>query len=608
MSVLLEMQRRGVLSPLDRHLALGLGRMTDEADPDVLLAVALVSRATQQGHVCVDLTSFQHTPLLDADELPVLDLPLPEIEAWCDRLRASALVGDGAEPTPLVLEDPARLYLYRYAAYQRTLIEAIHTRVSVGEEIDAEVLRAGLVRMFPSVEEAPDDLQRRAAVLALLRRFSVISGGPGTGKTSTVVRILALLQEQALACGGPLRVLLLAPTGKAAQRLGESVERQLERLECAPEVAASIPSRASTIHRALGYQPRTPTRFRHGAEHPLPADVVLVDEASMVDLATMAKLVSAVHRDARLILLGDRDQLASVEAGAIFGDLCGADAAPGYSRDFVEAAVAAAGEDLPVAERSAAIQDSIVHLEHSYRYRAGSGIDRLARAVNAGDRDAALATFDVPAAGEVELLKARDEVELDRILEPVAVRGFARLGAGSVDEKFACLEELRVLCAHRRGVFGAEQLNERIEGWLRAAGVLDVEDEWYDGRPIMVTRNDYQLELFNGDVGVVARDSDGQLMAYFQSGDGLRSIVPARLPPHETVFATTVHKSQGSEFDSIVLVLPDKVSPILTRELVYTGITRAKHKVSVLAPAEVLGAACERGIERASGLREALWS
>ncbi len=578
-----QLVQRGALSPLDRHFALTLGRLTGEESRAVLLGAALASRAVQRGHVCVDLARLHDVPLLDADDQPITDIELPSVDAWCAALAESPAVATGDELAPLVLERPGRLYLHRYARYQARLAERLAARLRDAVDVDADVLHEGLDRLFPSGDTAEPDLQREAALVALQRRFTVISGGPGTGKTSTVVKILALLQEQARAAGREeLRIQLLAPTGKAAQRLGESIQQQVERLACDPVIVAAIPKTASTIHRALGFQPHTPTRFRHDAQHPLPADVVLVDEASMVDLALMAKLADAVLPDARFILLGDRDQLASVEAGAIFGDICGEH-----------------GES----------HEGVVHLTRSYRYTAESGIGVLARAINAGDADAAIAALrDGGGDGAVALVALDRPEQLVEELAPLVRDGFGGLGRGDAAAKLAELEGFRILCAHRRGPLGAEEVNPMVEEWLHRAGLLRSVGEWYDGRPVMVVRNDYQLDLFNGDVGVIAMDpATDQPRAWFAAADGLRSLPPARLPQHETVFATTVHKSQGSEFDHVAIVLPAETSPVLTRELLYTGITRARRKVTVIGSEAVLRDAIRRRIERASGLREALW-
>ena len=632
---------RGALSALDRHFSRTLGRLV-ASPPEVLLGAAFASRAVQHGHVCADLGRLTAAPILDREERP-MELELPPLREWIQALEQSPLVGDGTDPKPLTLDRHGRLYLHRYHQYERRLAESLRARAAELEPIDEQALRRDLARLFTGSLGVSDDARQRwAAIIAAQRRFSVISGGPGTGKTHTVVKILALLVGQARALGRAdgLRIALIAPTGKAAQRLGEAVRFGMNGLD--PNLSSSIPRDASTIHRALGYQPRTPTRFRHDAHNPLPVDVVVVDEASMVDLALMTKLVEAVPVTARLILLGDKDQLVSVEAGAILGDIY-AEAEPGFSAEFAKRVQEIAGERLPAAKGAVPrVQDCLVHLTRSYRYPEGSAIAEFARAVNRGDAEAALAVIDgrpesmSPAPRtrkkraalnqlsfgfahveplfqkrpELEWVELRGTDDFARRLGPVIDRGFSEyVGERDPRRKLALLAGFRVLCAHRRGDLGAQTLNRWVEERLSDRAGLNVDREFYDGRPLLITRNDYQLELYNGDIGVVAPDSDGLLKAWFVGEDTrVRSFLPARLPPHETVFCMTVHKSQGSEFDRVLLVLPERPSPIVTRELLYTGVTRARSAVHLVASRSVLKGAISQRVERASGLREALWA
>jgi len=429
--------------------------------------------------------------------------------------------------------------------------------------------------------------------MACRRRLAVISGGPGTGKTTTVVKILALLQEQALARSRePLRIVLVAPTGKAAQRLGESIDGSLKALPVSEAVKRSIPTRASTIHRALGFMPATPTRFRHGVDRPLCADVVLADEASMIDLALMTKLVEAVAMDAHLIILGDKDQLSSIEAGAILGDIYDAQARSNSS--------------------ASALASCMVELTKSYRYDEHSGIGALAGAINRGDPDAVMTILKGEGAmpyGEVAIASLDERYPFAGHLGKAMVDGYrACLTASSVSERLQLMTRFRILCAHRRGPLGVDVLNGLAEQHLRRAGLLELNSSYYDGRPIMITRNDHQLGLFNGDVGVIHHGDTGVALAWFAGDDGPRALPPSRLPPHETVFAMTVHKSQGSEFDRVAVVLPSRASPILTRELVYTGVSRARSRVDIHGAEHVLCHALGRRIERGSGLSDALWA
>jgi exodeoxyribonuclease V alpha subunit len=642
--------RAGVLSPLDRHLAYAVFAL-DAADPLLALGAALASRAVQLGHVCVDLSRLDFAELaarLDLTEQRPLDASSewPSRERLIAALRASALcteldAGPSSveAPTPLVLDARGRLYLQRYARYERTLANVLRGRARRANDVDMPLLRMGIERLFgasgrtePSSPE-PSSLSldsvnlssanvnvnvnvnvnksnahALAACVAALHSLAVICGGPGTGKTTTVVKIMALLQEQALARGNrPLTVLLLAPTGKAARRLASSVQAGLGALPVVEAVKAAIPNEAYTIHRALGGG--TSGRFRHDAQNPLPADVVLVDEVSMVDLALLYRLAVAIRPAARLILQGDKDQLASVEAGAILGDIYDPHAAAEWSREFAGEVRELCGQALPGDRAERGLCDCLVNLDESFRYRADSGIGRLARAINTGDGAGALAILRRGGPGsDAALFEPGADTGSDAELERRAIEGYtAFIQSSDPKQKLERLGAYRVLCAHRQGPRGVEQQNRNVEAWLGRAGLLDPLATFYENRPIIITQNDYTLGLFNGDVGVVVRDEHGRLRVCFEGAEGLRFLAPGRLPPHETVFATTVHKSQGSEFDAVSIVLPDGVSALVGRELLYTAVTRARERVDVFASAEVVRSAITRTVQRPSGLRDALW-
>lgn len=584
----------GLLSELDVQVARGLARICGERSEDAVLAAAVVSRATRAGHVCLDLAQAAS---FATDEAGEVKATLPRAEAWREVLVRSALVGDGARgDRPLVLEGE-RLYLRRYFTYERRLADALAKRIGPLEEgIDGAKLREGLDRHFPRPVNGERDCQRLAALVAVTRRFCIISGGPGTGKTTTVTKILALLQDQALAVRGrKLHVLLVAPTGKAAQRLRESIEKERAKLEVTEDVRALVPSDATTIHRRLAPIPGSTTRFRHKAENPLPCDVLLVDEASMVDLPLMTRLVEALPDAAKLILLGDRNQLASVETGAILGDLCGPAREVGFSRGFAGKLFELVGEEVPIREGAGGLEDCVVQLERSYRYDDRSGIGALARAVNAGDGDEA-----------VRLLTSGDYADI--ALVPFEGAGFRKsvvagyapfLAEKTPAGASAALNRYRVLCAYRRGEYGVETLNPAIEAALVEDAGLRVGRDWYDHRPVLVVENDYAVNLFNGDVGVALREEvSRELRVWF---DG-RELAPSRLPRHETVFAMTVHKAQGSEFDEVAFVLPGEGSRVLTRELVYTAVTRGRRRARIQSGAAVMQQAVAATLERASGL------
>jgi exodeoxyribonuclease V alpha subunit len=589
---------------LDVHLARLLARLDGGEDVLLTLAARLVARATIQGHICASLAEAAGQPLATLGE--ARPGSTPPLAVWCEALRRSPVVGRPGDYAPLVLDENGRLYLYRYWGYEHELAGDLGARLADDpDDVDPRRLRDGLDRFFPS-PAGPDDRQRLAAAVAVLKRLAVISGGPGTGKTTTVVRILALLLEQTAA---PLRIALAAPTGKAAARMQEAIRAGRETLPADARIRDAIPAEATTIHRLLGFRPGS-VAFRHDRDDPLPVDVLVVDEASMVDLALMAKLVRAVPRRSRLVLLGDKDQLASVEAGAVLGDICGD--ARGFSPAFRRRLHEAMPGDLSAGDGASAgppIQDAVVRLTRSYRFGPASGIGRLAHLVNAGDGRAAL---DLLTRGAHEDIAWRP-LDSPRDLAPRLAENAEALGAYLETETPAAaltaLERLRVLSAHRAGPFGVATLNALIAGCLEFRRPVRPATPWYHGRPVLVTANDYNLRLFNGDLGVALADADGRLRVFFRTAEGgLRRLPPARLPDHETAYAATVHKSQGSEADRVLLVLPNELSPVMTRELIYTAITRARSRVEIWGTREVFEAAVARRLARSSGLRDALWS
>ncbi|MFP4148878.1 MAG: exodeoxyribonuclease V subunit alpha [Nitriliruptoraceae bacterium] len=652
--------RAGVLSDADVRLAVRLGRIGGEDDAAALLATALALRGLRFGHVCVDLPRIattvavepvqgQDVPTGDGPLADPADLPWPEPGAWAVRLSASPLVrregeghGEGAaegaseagRATPLVLAGD-RLYLDRYWTYERRLAMALQERSvepAAGAAIAPTQVGDWLDALFGSAEVL--DRQRLAAAVALRRRLTVIAGGPGTGKTYTVARVLALLH---LAAGTapedpPLRAAVTAPTGKAAARLQESLREALEDLHLAPGIhAAMARTPASTIHRLLGVHPGSPTRFRHDARRPLPHDVVIVDEASMVSLPLMAKLVDAVRPDARLILLGDRDQLASVEAGAVFGDLCGPDGSRPvlrFSAPSVTALRPLVGTDLQAAVTPApepGIWDAIVRLDRNRRQEDAEALAEVTatlQRMGSGDAEQVVAELrrGAPAGGDAQRVRLLEPDEQGRVaaglLEEVADSyGGVVQAALDGEDPATVLGELtavRVLCARRRGPDGVEAWNRAIERALaRRVDGFRPDQRWPIGRPLLVTQNDPAVRLFNGDVGVLLPDpaDPRQVLAAFWAPDGsVRTLSPTRLPACEPTFAMTIHKSQGSQFRHAVVVLGERPSPLLTRELVYTGVTRASERVTVLAPGGIVAAALARPIERSSGLQHRLWA
>lgn len=579
------------LGPLERAFVASLQRLEPQAPEAVLLAAALCCEALAGGDVCLPLRR-----LAGRRPWPEIDLVLPALEAWRAQLEASPLVGGPGAYAPLIL-DGERLYLARYQAYEQQLAERLLARASDAPEVDEACLADSLARLFAFNRQTPD-WQRLAAAQAVRRRLAVISGGPGTGKTTTVVRLLAALLEQP--DGANLAIGLAAPTGKAAARMAEAIRNAKAQLPVAEAIRAALPDEARTLHRLLGSRGDSP-RVRHDAANPLPLDVLVVDEASMVDLALMAKLVEALPPRARLILLGDKDQLAAVEAGAVFAELC-------EGRGFDARAAAdlerLTGQAVPIQAPRSRLGDAVVLLTHSHRFAGDSGIGELARRINAGDAPGTLALLRE---GAAELLW-NAEPSAAALVERLEQGYAAYLQAarqGDPAAAFAAFNGFRALTAQREGAFGVAGLNEALEArFKRRLGVASRE-RWYPGRAIMVRQNDYALGLFNGDIGLCLPSGDG-LRVFFEGEQGFRGFAPARLPSHDSAFAMTVHKSQGSEFSEVLLALPEQPSPLLTRALLYTGITRARQRVELWALPARLAEAVNARAERASGLAERL--
>jgi len=587
---------RGVLSDLDVRFARFIAGVAQDTSPEIVLAAALVSRQVDRGHVCADLAELAGRVVLPADDDdPESGLPViaPSLAKWRMTLEASSVVG---ENRPLVVDGAGRLYLERYWRHERSLAKALVERAAVEPPVDEARLRADLARLFADDRERPS-WQQVAAATAVLRGLCVVSGGPGTGKTSTVVRVLALLAGQSERV---LRIGLVAPTGKAAARLQESIRAARASLPVDDAIRARIPDATSTIHRLLGAR-RDSTALRYGPERPLALDVLVVDEASMIDLALMARLVAALPADARLLLLGDRDQLASVEAGAVLGDVCGS--APGFSPAFRARVENIVGTPLPAGAGVASpLADSVVLLTKSHRFGRDSGIGRLAAAVNRGEANDATALLADAALPDVERAEGDETTLVQAALAGYGAHHDRVRSGATAAEIFEGFRAFRVLCAHRHGPRGAEGVNKRL------AATFGEGEDWYAGRPVLITQNDYALRLFNGDVGIALPDAQGRLAVCFEGDEGrVRRIPPIRLPPHETTYATTIHKSQGSEFGRVLIVLPPDDSRLLTRELLYTAITRAREAVTVWGDELVFGAAVERRLVRSSGLRDALW-
>lgn len=601
MVTLEELETAAFIGPGEVHFARLCAAGAEEKHRVVLEpAVAVLCRFLMQGHPCIPLSVLALLPLTDDDGVVMGNLADEKsLRAALDAADSVQVLSAADEERgtrhaphvlsrPLVLDSDERLYVARFFEHERRLAQALCRLLQnrTTPEVDEVWLEERLDKYFsPSADGI--DFQREAAARALSLPLSVISGGPGTGKTSTVVKILALFFDWARERGAaPPVIELLAPTGKAAARMMEAISSALEGMENGALLRKHIHD-ASTIHRALGVLPDNKNRFRRGPEHPLRADVVIVDEASMVDLSLMRHLTEALRDGSRLILLGDRYQLASVEAGSVLSELCAAD-------------------------HEGARGTFSIELKKSYRFSHESGIAELARAIREGDSDRCVTVLREGRPDLYFQQASSDLTDSPELRKLVLERYGTALKAGSAAEVLEEMARFRVLCAHRRGAFGVETANELIRIWLVEGGLIPYSarenrrtpaSEFYRGRLILITENDYEMGLFNGDVGLLWPGKDGALLAHFGSGEtASRALAPAQLPAHETAFALTIHKSQGSEHDEIALVLPNENSPLLTRELFYTGVTRARKCVHVFGEEKSVRAAPQRSVVRHSGL------
>ena len=556
--------------------ALSLGASSDDARAARDAAHA-VSLATSGGHVCLALAE------------------LGDAGAWRARLQASGVVGSADAPggCPLVLDGDDRLYLHRYFDYERRLARRLVRALAPVQPLEAGAVRRQLDALFDTATPQPD-WQKLAAALALRGRLCVISGGPGTGKTTTVVKLLACLIGQK----PDGRIALAAPTGKAAARMTEAIRQRAAHL---PEaIRARMPAEAFTIHRLLQ---AGPAGFGHHAGHLLAIDTLFVDEASMLDLALATQLLEAVPDAARIVLLGDKDQLAAVEAGAVFAELSVDPSLGDACRNELAALTGTQAARIvpPVPGQASPLRDAVVWFSRNYRFEGESAIGRFASAINRGDAAAALGSLGEGIDRVDELSGAIDHT----------MRGYAPLlasirGGEPPPVVHAAFARFRALCALRDGPRGVEAVNAEIERrFRRDLGVLDHDPRsaWYPGRPVLVRRNDHVMKLFNGDVGIALPDADGALAVWFAQPDGhARAVAPVRLPAHETAFAMTVHQAQGSEFEAVLVLLPAQPSRVMTRELLYTAVTRAQAKVAVCGSDAVLSGAIEHPSRRHSGL------
>lgn len=570
-----------------------LPRMQCGGTRDLIAATAvLLGDEHDRGNVCVALADHAQRPRDGG-------APFPALATWAEQLLASGLCarGEAGEaPAPLVLRPDGRLYLHRHWATERRLVAALRARLGLAPLVQPEALRAALAAVgLPSpAPSAPPDWQLTAIATVAARPFTILCGGPGTGKTTTVARAIAVLRH----LHPNLRTALAAPTGKAAARLGEALRAQ--RAARVPAGVGGTEPEPTTLHRLLGYF-ALDDGFRHGSDRPLPHDLVVVDEASMVDPALLARLFDALRPDARLLLVGDKDQLAAIAAGQVLGELCRS-AAPerGAGNGLAAFVREATGMTLPVQADASPLAECTVLLRTNHRFGALPGIGAFAQALAMRRPDDARAAL---AAGRPDLSFAEDP---EQALAAIADELDAAAAAPDPESALRRLASVRVLCASRHGPHGTDAWNQRVENLLRDRG-RRAEGPHYRGRPLLVVANDHQTRVWNGDLGVMYPDADGRPFAWFPTvGGPPRRIAPARLPPHATAWAITVHKAQGSEFDTVLVSMPDRPGPLWQASLVYTAVTRARHRAIVSGNATLLAQALGNWPARTSGLAREL--
>ena len=606
-----ELKVSGAFNEIDFHLADFICGKAGKKSGLLYMVILLLSNRLSQGDVCLVPGLMAGRPVSDFTQgaLPgeYDELLIPDEDEIISTVRESGIAGGEGDMLPVIIDEKNRIYFHKYFFYEKSLADSITGLAAGGgqQQVTPDVKDA-FRRLFPR-SGGETDWQAAAAWSSLNSRFTVISGGPGTGKTSTVIRILALLVE--ISSAG-LSVALAAPTGKAAARLSESIALSIGDLPVSDDVKKVIPREASTIHRLLGAVSGS-TEFRHGRENPLGYDVIVVDECSMADLALMYRFFDAVKSGARVILLGDRDQLSSVEGGAVFGDICDSGREHGCSAAFIKGGTELLGEnfasDCASDEAPGPLNDSMTILRRSYRFSGTGGIGLFSEMARSGNSSGALELLKQGASGDLVITGRCEAGVIEAAFREAAGKAFGDGEAPLHEEVLNFIKGFAILTATRKGEYGAASLNGMAELVLAEMGVIYPRGVFYEGRPVMVTRNDYGLSLFNGDIGVACSTDEG-LRVMFNRPDGSRVYVhPSRMPGHETAFAMTIHKSQGSEFDDVLVVLPPGGSSIMTRELLYTAVTRAKGRVALASDAVTVAAMIDNPMRRMTGLRERLW-
>lgn len=595
-ALLTNWRNEGYITDLEREFVRFLLELDEELGDEVLLAAAACISAQRNGNLCLDLSGSNEKPFLFDEPETGIELTAELRSDWLKALSTCSLVSNGHELQPLVLEE-RRLYLHRFWKYEEEFCHWIREKAKVHYALTDEAENL-LKKILPSGKDLFEiNWQEVALILSFLKDLVVITGGPGTGKTHTVLSIIAAHAQ--LHKDEVFHIALAAPTGKAARRLMESIEEGRKRLPKDLSAKVAIPETALTVHKLLGSDFRG-SSFKYHENNPLPYDLVIIDEASMLDINLWGRLTKAIASGTKLIVLGDKDQLASVEAGSILGDLC--QGRNSFSKETAKAVAKVTGGSVEIEENAPSINDCIVFLTKSYRFEEGSGIQKLAESINKGDSEQVISLLEANKYPDIKWLPNTPE-NISYITKAFGVHHYRKYADETPQRMQKTANEKKILCAIRRSSVGVDSINNRIESEIkREAGFLQNE-KWYHGRPIMATKNDPATRIKNGEIGLY--DSKNSTIRF--EGEQNPEISPARIQHYEPAFAITVHKSQGSEFEDVAILLPNEMNSILSKEILYTSVTRARRNTLVVANKEILKQTVEHSVHRKSGVKQKIW-
>jgi len=596
LNTLEDLREKEVISAVEVEFVRFLKEIHPSVQDEVLWAAAACIYAQKNGHVCLDFTKWDEGWLFD-DKKSNQKLTDSIKKAWLKALDKSPLVSGGGELQPLILES-SRLYLHRFWSFEEELCHWLNQKSSGTNEVSETEKGVMQSLLNPTGDLFETNWQHVAVQLSFLKDLVVISGGPGTGKTFAVLNIIAahLLSKPE----GEYRIALAAPTGKAARRLAESIESGRSNLPDHIQSKVEIPDTAQTVHKLLGSDFRGAS-FSFNKENPLTYDLVIVDEASMLDMNMWVRLIRAVGSNTKLIVLGDKDQLASVEAGSILGDICGGENS--FSDNIVKSVSQIQGTNIPIAKEKPSINDCIVFLTKSYRFGENSGIQKFAAAVNESNPDLAIEILQDSTLADLSWLEPTSE-NMESIVRDYAVNHHAEFKTKSQDERLKASNKKKILCALRRGPFGVEQINGKVESIIKRKQNVLAGRTWFEGRIVMATRNDALLQIRNGDIGIYTDEGNGVIQF---EGEERQSLSANRLKDYESAFAITIHKSQGSEFDEVAVILSNQVNTVLSKEILYTAVTRARKNTLIIVNEDVLRKTILRSVSRRSGLKQKIW-